>query len=105
MAAIAKFFGVDSLSRAKSAYENAKPEEKEGKKTEYVKELTDAIAGETDAAKKSELESTLNTLGSSNGMATQLGQGRRRKRKGGKHTKKHRKGSRRGRTGRKSSRL
>ena len=89
-------FGLDAVSRAKNAYENAKDDaEKAAKKTEYIAALEEALANETDITKKTELETTLSGLRAAGG--------RRRKRKGGSHTKKHRKSgkkSRRARSGR-----
>jgi hypothetical protein len=86
------------------------------------KELRDARAknpqdtAEVDAAKKKldDANQALTEKGGQavldsddTGMSQQLGQGRRRKRRGGRHTKRHHKKgkSKRGRTGRKSSRL
>lgn len=95
--------GYDSLSRAKKAYEEAEDDAKKAAaKPAYITALEGAVGAEMDPDKKSELQSTLNSL---RGNGTAVQGGRRRKRKGGKHTKKHRKGSKRARTGRKSSRL
>lgn len=97
---------LTELGRAKKAYLNATPEQKETAKGEYIKLLKEARDKEKEGSdKRANLQATIDGLERPSGTAD-IG-GRRRRRRGGKHTKRHKKGgkSRRARTGRKSSRL